>query len=133
MFFSMRVKILFIKDNNTIEFSFNLGFVWYWRENYCFSLKVIAYFQIHGFVFIIELEFAWLSLCFQFIEAEVCSAAMRNMIMMDCSSGTGISFFVLVSCHSDPRLPLDLKIHTVFSKIGQIWSRFWCSSNENSI
>lgn len=132
MSFSKLVKILFIKHNNKIEVSFNLSFVWYWKENYFFSLKVIAHFLIHGFIFIIDLEIAWLSLCFLFTEVQVRSVAMRDMIMT-VPLVHMYHFSCLLPAIPESRLPLHLKIHIGFSKIGHIWSRFWCSSNENSV
>lgn len=105
MLFSMLLKILFIKDNKTIDISFNLSSVWVQRENYCFSFKVIAYLLMHGLIFIIEFEIAQLRVCFLFTEVEVCHIHMRNVNMTNCSFDAGILFFLLVSSHSKPQAP----------------------------
>lgn len=56
---------------------------------------------------------------FLLTEIGISYIAKKSMIMTDYSFGAGTSFFLLVSRHSQARIPLYLKIHVGFSEIGQ--------------
>lgn len=90
MLFSIHLKVSFIKDNNTVDVSFNHSFECRGRISVSLLSSLLL---IHGFIFIFEFEIFQLSACFLVTAVKVCHVHMMSVNMTNCWHDVDTLFF----------------------------------------